>query len=98
MAKTIQEKLLQTPIAICQSSKEEHNHIKLTPKMTNPQQLLNPSTIDKKRTIWEADQKQRTEQIKYLHYQIQKNKNNKAAEIPNMDRNMAMTENKVTNW
>ena len=35
--------------------------------------------------------------FKYIHFQIQKNKNNKAAEIPNMDRNMTMTENKLTN-
>ena len=34
MAKTIQEKLLQTPTAICQSAKDEHNHSKITVKIT----------------------------------------------------------------
>ena len=50
IAKTIQEKLLQTPTAICQSAKEKHKHRqKKTVKMTNPQQPINPITIDKKR-------------------------------------------------
>ena len=70
MAKTNKVKLLQTPTAICQSAKEEHTHSKITVKKTNPQQPINPLTIDKKHTIWETDQKQRAAQIKYVLSQI----------------------------
>ena len=41
--------VIQTPTAIFQSAKEEHNHSKITVKMMNPQQPLNPITIDNKR-------------------------------------------------
>ena len=59
--------------------------------MMNAQQPVNPITIDNKRhTIWEINQKQRAAQTKYLLSPLQKN-NNKAAEMPNMDKKMTMT-------
>ena len=48
MAKTFQEKLLQTVTFNCQAPKRSSTHSKLTVKITKPQQHIKPHTIGKK--------------------------------------------------
>ena len=66
MAKTIQEKLLQNPTAICLSAKEEHNHSKLAVKIANAQQPIKPLTLDKN-IQFESQIKSREQQRKVTY-------------------------------